>query len=121
MCDLILQITVTAVACGTLVYFAALLRRKFTFSVVRMVALVCGLSLAIGLVLWFWPNNLEGLHETSVTGRLAGVFRSVSVSLVIGTCALILACQKRRGSIGIWLSKFLRCHSRTSHDERGNT
>jgi hypothetical protein len=121
MSDLSLEIVAVVLACGTFGYFSTLLRRKFTFSVVRMVALVCGLSLAIGLVMWFWAINLEGLHETSVTGRLAGVFRSVTVSLVIGTCALILACQKRRGSIGIWLSKFLRCHSRTSHDERGDT
>lgn len=117
MSDLTLEITAVVLACVTLGYFSKLLQRKFQFSIFRLLMLVLVLLLLIASAMWLWQNSSEALEEMSATARWAGLLRSVTVSLIIGVCSLIMACQQRSGTIGIGLGKFLRCHLRNPHAE----
>lgn len=120
MPELSLEIVAVVLACGTFGYFSKLLRHKFEFSIIRLVTLVLVLLLVIVPAMWPWQSSSESLNETSATARWAGLLRSLTVSLIIGVCMLIMACQKRRGTIGIGLGKFLRCHPRSRHAESGD-
>lgn len=119
MSDLSLEIVAVVLACGTFGYFSKLLRHKFEFSIIRLLTLVLVLLLVIAPVMWLWQNSSKSLDEMSATSRWAGLLRSVTVSLIIGVCTLVMACQKRSGTIGIGLAKFLHCHLRNRHAESG--
>ncbi len=112
MVDLSLEITAVVLACGTLVYFSKILSRKFEFSVIRLLALVLVLLLVIASAMWLWQDSSESIKEMSAATRWAGLLRSMTVSLIISVCALIIACQRRSGTIGIGVSKVLHCRPR---------
>jgi EamA domain-containing membrane protein RarD len=119
MSDLSLEIVAVVLACGTFGYFSTLLRRKCEFSIIRLLTLFLVLLLVIAPVMWLWQKSSESINDMSATAHWAGLLRSVTVSLIISVCTLIMACQKRSGTIGSGLAKCLHCRLRDRHAESG--